>query len=359
MIWFKRILWSILFILAVNTAWIAIARIIKSGNFGKVVYVKSQSSDNGTSTQDINEENKVDNTNFKVPLGQTLIPDLDRNSLPASIYTLPPVIHPNGLNIVFISDNFNSLDEFLSTVQFLAEGFDTIEPWKSYKDFNFFIIFSGKNRACHVETENRRKPTLRCDTRINDLITPLGLYRFKAVIVSHDDFTAWANVTRLNNSVLAVSMPTGSVGQILYRKIFLHEFAHGFGLRDEMTKSVIAQAGSEGTKAGGPNCAPDVKTALSWWGDIVKKVDGKYVFDDSQNDVGFYYGCAGNEAYVKPTIGSLMNLQDSTHPSDDYGPVSSIYLNKVLSYCFSKKQYHLSDDPKFFDLYPDFKACVQ
>lgn len=297
--------------------------------------------------------------NFQVPKGQTLILDLDRSQLPSDVYTLPPVIHPNGLNLVFISDNFNTLDEFLVTVQFLTDALRSVEPWKSYPDFNFFLVYPKDNRSCRVETENHRKPTLRCNTGINDLITPLGLYRFKAVIVSKDDFTSWANLTRLNNSVVAVSMPPGSVGQVLYRKIFLHELSHGFGLRDEMTKSVIALAGSEGTKSGGPNCAPDVRTALAWWGDMVKRSDGKYIFDDSLNDVGFYFGCAGNETFIKPTLGSLMNLQDMTYPSDSYGPVSERYLKKVLNYCFSKKTYKVSDDSNFFEQYPDLKSCAK
>jgi len=312
-----------------------------------------------TAAADITARNEANETADFTP-GETLDWSLDRSSLDKSTYGLPKVLHKNGLNIVFISDKFGSRSDFLSAVGFLKQSLETVEPWKSYDGFNFFSVYSGKNSFCRVETENVRKPTLKCDEGINNEILPLRLYRFKAIVVSREDFTAWANLTRINNSMVAFSLPSGGEGQDFYRKVLLHEFAHGFGLRDEMTKSVIALAGSEATRAGGPNCAPDVKTALSWWGDFVKKTaNGEYVFGNEENDVGFYYGCAGNENYLKPTAGSIMNLQDSTHPSEDYGAVSSDYLNKVLKYCFSDTVYRKSDDASFFDLYPEFKSCVK
>lgn len=306
-----------------------------------------------------NPTSPLSQSSFAIPLGQTLDASFNRKTLSQTVYSAPETIHRSGLNIVFVSDKFESREAFDAAALFIENAFTTIEPWKSYPDFNFFTVYTGDDRVCHLEVANHVHPTLRCSPHTTDLIEPLKLYRFKMIIISRENFTSWANVTRLENSVVALSLPTGTEGQVLPRKVILHEFSHGFGLRDEMTKSVIALSGSEATKPGGPNCAPDVKTALEWWGDLVQKTDaGQYVFGEGNNDVGFFYGCAGNEHYLKPTVGSLMNLQDMTHPSEDYGPVSTRYLSKVLKYCFSDKVYNQSDDQPFFDQYPEFKACL-
>ena len=305
--------------------------------------------------------------NFVIPLGQTLDLSFDRSKLSTSTYILPESIKQNGLNVVFISDQFESREDFEYTTAILQAYLRMVEPWKSHENFNFFSIYTGDavstdegSKICYVEVENHRKPTLRCSTKINDFLIPLSLYRFKVVVVSRQDFTSWANLTRLNNSMVALSVPKGKEEQEFTKKVLQHEFAHGFGLRDEMTKSVIALAGSEGTLAGGPNCAPDVQTAVEWWGDFVPKTkDGKYVFSGEDGDVGFYFGCAGNEQFLKPTTGSLMNLQDLTKPSNDYGKVSESFLKKVLTYCFSEKIYSIKDDPDFFELYPDYRECVK
>ncbi len=291
----------------------------------------------------------------------TVVSGIDRASLDKNTYGIPSNLHPRGLNIIFISHDFTDKKEFLTTAQFLMDSFQTIEPWKSYKDFNFYTIFTGADKTmCFIQVENEPKPKLRCSSHVNDYITKLGLYKFKAVVVSRDEFTSWANVTRFDNSMVAISAPPSAQNQELTRKIMLHEFAHGFGLRDEMVKSVIAKAGSEATLAGPPNCAPDINTAKEWWGDELHYIgDNMATVDPAKGEVGFFVGCAGSDQYIKPTIGSLMNLDDATVNSDNYGLVSEHYLKKVLKYCFSPDTgTSVSDDPKFFNLYPEFTECV-
>jgi predicted Zn-dependent protease with MMP-like domain len=297
----------------------------------------------------------------KEKMATTIVSGIDRESLDKNIYGIPTNLHPRGLNILFISHDFTDKKEFLSTAQFLMDAFQTIEPWKSYKDFNFFTIFTGPDKTmCFIQVENEPKPKLRCSEHVNDYITKLGLYKFKAVVVSRDEFTSWANVTRFDNSMVAISAPPSAANQELTRKIMLHEFAHGFGLRDEMVKSVIAKAGSEATLAGPPNCAPDIATAKEWWGDELKYIsDNIATVDPAKGEVGFFVGCAGSDQYIKPTIGSLMNLDDATVNSDNYGLVSEHYLKKVLKYCFSPDTgTSVKDDQKFFELYPEFTECV-
>ena len=53
-----------------------------------------------------------------------------------------------------------------------------------------------------------------------------------------------------------------------------------------------------------------------------------------------------------------MNIQDYSD-AEGYGPVSEDYLRKVLNYCFSEKIYDKSDDPEFFEMYPEFKECLK
>src|SRR5581483_5223698 len=123
-------------------------------------------------------------------------------------------------------------------------------------------------------------------------------------------------------------------------------------LRPERRRTVCHYQGRiNGTIPDGPNCAPDMRTAEQWWGKLAQIYPSR---------VGYFPGCEGNNNFIKPTKGSLMALNESD--SDfvpDFGPVSELYLSKVLNYCFSDKTYSISDDPDFFAQYPDFKACVQ
>ena len=152
-------------------------------------------------------------------------------------------------------------------------------------------------------------------------------------------------------------MPKEKEQDAFNKKIILLELAHGFGMRDE-TRSVNAVAGQAPARPAPPNCAPTLDEARAWWGEMVNRAGNNILsFSRVNNDVGFYFGCAGNDSYIRPTQRSLMNIQDFPG-AEGYGPVSERYLKKVLNYCFSDTRYSASDDPSFFELYPELNVCV-
>jgi hypothetical protein len=269
---------------------------------------------------------------------------------------IPDKLYPRGLNIVFVSDNFESFEEFDLSTNTLISSMREVEPWKSHKEINFFKIFNSDDSICNNSGGGYQIPQLKCDRRIIPIVQQLPLVRTKIVIVSREDFVAWANLTRLENSFVFFSLPESKEGDTFYNKIFLHEFAHGFGLRDE-TRSIAAQAGSTPTLPEGPNCAPNVVVANELWGDLVRRDGEVLAFNSTVGELGFYFGCAGNESYIRPTQQSLMNIQDFPNAAD-YGPVSERYLRGVLKYCFSEKRYKEDEDPHFFQLYPEYKECL-
>ncbi|MDO8537715.1 MAG: hypothetical protein Q7S21_02420, partial [archaeon] len=90
----------------------------------------------------------------------------------------------------------------------------------------------------------------------------------------------------------------------------LHEFGHDFGkLADEYVEPKI------GNYPRSPNCAPDISTAQSWWGGIV--------------GAGTFYGCSYVESNIRPTKNSIMRSHYVL--KDDYGPVNSKELEKILN----------------------------
>ncbi len=276
---------------------------------------------------------------------------LDVSKRSDTIFSLPEKINPNGLNLVFYADQYTSTGEFDSDVAAMTEEMKTIEPWKSYAYLNIYKIFpSTGTKLCTVKVENERKPVLRCDTGINAYFETLKLPSAKFIVMSRQEFQSWANVRRIESSGIffSVAKEIQPAEKISYGYLFLHLLGHSLGLRDE-EKYVIARAGQEPNLPKGPNCAPDKKTAQTWWGSLAKKYPER---------VGYFPTCAGSDAYIKPTLGSLMNLGDLSNFIPDYGPVSEAYLKKVLTYCFSEKQYRVSDDANFFNQYPEFKVCV-
>ncbi|MBU1177045.1 MAG: MerR family transcriptional regulator [Patescibacteria group bacterium] len=75
--------------------------------------------------------------------------------------------------------------------------------------------------------------------------------------------------------------------------------------------------------------------------------------------VGYFNGCCGNQEYIKPTMTSVMNLNNATEISYEYGPVSEIYLRKILDSCYmpiNQSRPVISDN--FFEFYPEFKECL-
>ena len=190
-----------------------------------------------------------------------------------NFYHNPEKIYPRGLNLIFFADSYPSWEDFDSDIANLMIGIKQIEPWKSYNNYNIYKINPGKEtQLCQIKTENERKPVLRCDTKINDLLGKLQLDNFRLIVLSRQDFQSWANVTRLSDSGIFFSLKDriNESNGIATSYLFAHLLGHSFGLKDE-EKFVIAKADGAPHTPDGPNCAPDVETAKKWWGTLAEK----------------------------------------------------------------------------------------
>lgn len=286
-----------------------------------------------------------------------IAPSFNPHAFDPVTYQIPDAIHPRGFNIVFVSDDFQTFDEFKQSVANIMGTMKKTEPWKNYDGFNLFLIFNRDNTMCQVDRKNEYAPLLKCSKALIPLVQTLPLVKVKIVVVSRKNFISWANLTRFENSFVFYSVPKEKENDAFNKKVILVEIAHGFGLRDE-TRSVNAVSGEAPGRPSPPNCAPTLDVARAWWGDLVKRTGNNILtFSRVNNDVGFYFGCAGNDSYIRPTQQSLMNIQDFPG-AENYGPVSERYLKKVLDYCFSDTRYRIADDPAFFDLYPELKECA-
>jgi len=267
-------------------------------------------------------------------------------------FKMPDIFNPNGLNLIFFADQYPSWEEFEKDVDSLMNGLKMIKPWGSYSQYNIFKINPKKNDICYIKTKDERKPVLRCEESINNYLNNLSLERFKLVVISRQEFQSWANLVRLENSGIFFSVPVlleNNLDKRVNGLLFAHLMGHAFGLKDEELY-VLAQAGGSPHTPDGPNCAPDKETAEKMWGDMAEQLPGI---------VGYFNGCCGNEEYIKPTKASVMNLNNATEISYEYGPVSEIYLRKILDSCYmpiNQSMPVISDS--FFEFYPEFKECL-
>ena len=275
-----------------------------------------------------------------------------QQALDPDIYHAPAAAYPRGLSLIFLADGYLSWNEFDRDTDTMLRALKSTEPWSSYKRYNIYRILPKETGLCSVETANERKPVLRCAPgKINAYLGNLTTGPFKLVVLSRRDFQSWANVVRLTDSGIFMSVPRSPQGvadEGATGVLFLHLVGHAFGLKDEEIFPV-AKAHSAVMRPDGPNCAPDKETAKVWWGDLI----------GAEPAVGYFKGCSGNRDYIKPTEHSLMNLGNFSLDALTYGPVSEEYLSKVLRYCFAEKLPDISDDPNFFAQYQELAVCAQ
>lgn len=283
----------------------------------------------------------------------TASPAFSPENLDPEIYAVPGTPYSRGLHLMFFADGYLSWKDFNTDIDILLEQMQKVEPWASYARYNVYKIKPAEVTICGVQVKDERKPVLRCDPeKINGYLNKIIVQgHFKLIVLSRRDFQSWANVSRIADSGIFFSIPQSpadEIGKKTLGMLFLHMLGHAFGLKDEEI-FVIAKAHSAAHQPDGPNCAPDKATAEKWWGDLIG-IDPR---------VGYFQGCAAHTEYIKPTEGSLMNLGDLSKFIPDYGPVSEEYLRKMLTYCFSEKIYSVSDDPSFFQRYPELKECAR
>lgn len=294
--------------------------------------------------------------NLPVDTGTAAAPPApEAEPLPAldpAVYRAPETVYEYGLNLIFFADGYPSWTEFNNDTNVILDSLHFVAPWNGYGNFNTYQIRPKEVDICTVKTKDERKPVLRCDPeKVNQYLNALRTGHFKLIVLSRQTFQSWANVARLTDSGIFFSLPqspTASTDKTVTIWLFSHLLGHAFGLKDEEL-IVLAKNNAAVFVPDGPNCAPDLETAKKWWGDLVGKESG----------VGYFKGCSANPDYIKPTKGSLMNLNDFSSFQPTYGAVSERYLKKILDYCFSGIRPAPGDDPDFFAQYPEFKECVK
>lgn len=283
---------------------------------------------------------------------QFLLSENSENIQKKEFYRNPEKVYPHGLNLIFFAESYPSWDEFDSDIANLMLGIKQIEPWKTYSDYNIYKINPGADyQSCQIKTENERKPVLRCDAKINNLLENVQLNNFRLIVLSRKDFQSWANVSRLESAGIFFSLKDkiDEGNGIATSYLFAHLLGHSFGLKDE-EKFVIAKADGAPHNPDGPNCAPDEETAKRWWSDLAEKFP---------NRVGYFKTCAGSDNFIKPTETSLMNFGNMEKFIPDYGHVSEEYLRNILQYCFSEKKITKTSAQLFINKYPEFSACIK
>lgn len=266
----------------------------------------------------------------------------------------------NHLTILFYYDGYQDETKALRQIGLMQGALKNTQPFASSEVIATKIITSGSDR-CKVE--RRAQNILVCDKGLINEINKLNIEHFKLVILSPKDFVPNAKVTRGKNSALYLPAHQGVLTEeelnVFLTRFFLHEIGHTFGLRDEYafersgSQNYEAVSDNVAYQAARPNCAPDRKTAETWWGSYAKAID----------KVDYQAGCAGNKTFYYPQSDTVM----SANPQDaDYGKVSEDYLRGALDCFYGQKDtisYLKSDTAvpgrvekcnEFRQLYPKF-----
>jgi len=238
--------------------------------------------------------------------------------LPFAVLLLFATPHISAENwaFIFAGDNYDTEVDFQKDAQICIQAMKEIAPFSEFVDsfrYEFFLI---EDTICKVKKKDLIYPKLVCDTTINEYLRKYNYARFKLVVLSNRVFISWSNIDSVSPS--AIFLSTRGKKEEEMKGEFMHELGHSFGLRDEYAPIPVREGSL--AKTPGPNCAPSIEVAKTLWGDLAGQ--GNPV-------VGYYYGCAGNKKFVKPTQNSLMGTP-GFYPGG-YGLVSERYLRKILS----------------------------
>ena len=205
------------------------------------------------------------------------------------------------IDVAFVGDGYLNNDELQADVQKIVDydsqnnGLMSVEPFKSNRaKFNIWMIRAGNLPVTIKDNRPVRGAALdkAAECAAADSI----------VILSKNRFRSFAYIGA------EAYLSLGSYSSSEWGRLFLHEFGHSFGqLADEYVEPPTNWPHK-------PNCAPDISTAQSWWGNVP--------------NTGYYQGCSYIDGNVRPTFNSIMRLHWIL--KDDYGPVNSAALTKIL-----------------------------
>lgn len=259
------------------------------------------------------------------------------------------------LTIIFFYDGYASQQDALTYVEVLKATLDLVEPFRSMKDLIAFKVFTSDGKKCNAEGTPK---VLVCDPKLIESFKRLGIDHFKVVLLSPDEFTPIAPMSRGANSWISISTYQGSLSLQQEKRwvgiIFAKLLGKSLGLQPEYADvenltpvKEAAQDSKVNTSQlyGRPNCAPDKDTAEKWWGPYA------HIF----SNVSYNSGCGGSNEYFYPVKNTLM----SEDPQDQsYGMVSEDYLRGILSCFYGDKESIIFPAGFSSTISASFKSCT-
>lgn len=246
----------------------------------------------------------------------------------ASVVTPGTPAREKKLTVIFFYDGYETQQDALLYIEVMKQSLDSVEPFKSMKDYIAFKIFTTDDKKCRVEGK-----VLVCDKKLIESFRKLGTDHFKVVLMSPAAFDSNAGYANGKNSWIAISTNAGNLSQPDLKRwlgiLFTHFLGKSLGLFNEYDPNSLNLIPSAPEQeiiqkgiitSGPPNCAPNLETAQKWWG----------AYKDVFPEVGFYQGCGGSPDFYYPEENTLMS---SDPRKEGYGAVSTDYLRGVLA-CF-------------------------
>lgn len=201
------------------------------------------------------------------------------------------------IDIAFIGDDYSDNEELrndiLKVVDFDGNnnGMMSLEPLKSNK--NKFNIWMYNPKASIFN------PDVYSDI---SSVTSNCPFADTIIVLSKKSFRSYAYFG------WAAFVASGEGGRTV-----AHEFAHSFFyIHDEYVEPPL------GDRPGKPNCAPDIQTAQSWWGDLYGK-----------KGIGYFKGCSYTENNIRPTEVSMMG-GGMYIPGVGFGAVNERQMTSIL-----------------------------
>jgi len=208
----------------------------------------------------------------------------------------------HGLNLVFYNDGYSDREAFLADVATMSAAVAGVAPFSTFSALSFFVIMGADPAVCQTTLTSSGRPQVKCSPEVNQYVTHCNLDNFRLIVLTHEPSTSYSVVSTYKSSLLV--LPTANLSAPTLKAMFLHELGHQLGLVDEKARALGPVPADSAAFQPGPNCAPDVKTAQQWWR-----------LDRDDPALGYYFGCAGNARWVRPTADSLMN-SGATRPTD-------------------------------------------
>ncbi|MFH1978598.1 MAG: hypothetical protein ABIJ92_04705 [Candidatus Aenigmatarchaeota archaeon] len=257
------------------------------------------------------------------------------------------VLHYSGdphekINLVFIGNGFENSEEFENHAWLSTKSILEFDVFSDYSDlFNFYLnkkisnnfgLESSSSKFSYAVKTELGELSAECAGSYTIIISnagPRGVAKVGRFIYSSfptrepedlalyllehqrpgDNFLS-ANDYRISAFPGYAFIRTSERDDYGVQKTVIHELGHMlFGLADEYTLE------NYGDRPHQPNCAPDIKTARRWWGNL------------EPEGAGYFQGCSYVDDNIRSTETSIMR---NSEESNVFGPVNERQIRAIL-----------------------------